>query len=215
MRPQPEPIQPPPTHAQPAAKRPRWLPWALAAGGVVVLALCATSAIGLVGAGDVEAPRKISSVASPSPTPSPSEDTPSPEPTGPDSADLGATFTVTANDGTEAEYTAVKTIIKSVDELDTRASRGTYLLVYVKVSVESGSDFVCSCSFQFVTSSGKAYEAHAIGFNGLEMLESADLAGGQNTDGWVAFDVPKREVRTGRIAFKPDTFDGEVAYWRL
>lgn len=138
-----------------------------------------------------------------------------PPPPADNTAAVGGTFTVTDSEGLEAEYTLTKTITKTRDEFGDRPKRGIFLLVHVRVVVKSESEFACSCSFQFVTTAGKVYEAHYATFSGYEEFASADLAGGQNSDGWIPFDVPKAALKGGRIGFKPNSFDGEIAYWRL
>lgn len=129
---------------------------------------------------------------------------------------VGGSFTVSGEG--ESEYTLTRTVTKTRDSLGERSARGVFLLAHVKVVVSSGSEYVCTCSFQFVTAAGKAYsdgEPRYPEFKGFEELPSDDVAGGQNVDGWVVFDVPKAAVTGGRVGFKPNAFGGEVAYWSV
>jgi len=128
---------------------------------------------------------------------------------------VGGVFSLSNEEGLNATYRLTRTATRTIDEFGDRPDRGLYFLVHIQVHVTGGSEFACSCSFQFVTSTGKVYEPTYRTFKGVEEFESADLAAGQNRDGWIAFDIPKATVKGGRVGFKPNAFGGEIAYWML
>jgi hypothetical protein len=213
--PQP-PVEPP----APTKKHNR-AAWILAAivGAVILLCLAGiVTAVGLIGGDkpEVTATGVVKPAASAIASAAPAE--PVEEPTDADQGSgttvrVGETLTVSGD--ADVDYTLVKTEQKLVDKWGDKASRGVFLLIYMKVTVKSGSDYICSCNLSFVTAGGKVYDSTWESFKGHEELDAVDLAAGQHTDGWVVFDVPKAAVAGAKIQLQPNTFQELYGYWQL
>jgi hypothetical protein len=115
----------------------------------------------------------------------------------------------------EAVWTVTKVEQRKIAQYDQKPERGVFLLAHVKVSVTEGSLFACGCSFQFVDAKGKVYEVTFNSFKGRDEITGNELAAGQNTDGWVAFDVPKAALTGGKIKLELNAFTGTFGYWTL
>jgi hypothetical protein len=141
----------------------------------------------------------------------------------PDAADkqiltkkVGETLTV-SNDATAVEYTLNKVEEKTSDQFGTKPEKGVYLLAYLTVKVTKGSAFVCSAELSFVSSDGKVSNESFGTFKNRPGFESAEVAAGQKTDGWVVFEVPKAEAKKGKIQLQVTNLlsDNEYGYWTL
>lgn len=122
---------------------------------------------------------------------------------------------LTQSGDTEATWTVAKPEQKKLAQYDQKPAKGTFLLVYVKVDVKTGTQYVCGCSFQFVDAKGKVYEADYNSFKGREDLGGHEVAAGQHADGWVAFDVPKAALKGGKIKLALNEYTGAYGYWTL
>lgn len=129
---------------------------------------------------------------------------------------VGETLTV-SNDSTAVNYTLAKVEQKASDSLGLKPNRGVYLLVQLNVQVTKGDAFVCSCELSFVAKDGTVSEETFASFDGRPTFQSADVAAGQKTSGWIIFDVPKAAVKGGKIQLKVTNLlaDNEYAYWAL
>lgn len=134
-------------------------------------------------------------------------------PTGP----VGTTVTATATNGLEIDYTVSKVEQKTVDKWGQKPDKGVYLLAFLKVEVNSGEDFICSCSISFIGPNGKVFEETFAEFKGHDEFKSVDVAAGQRADGWIVWDVPRSALKGGKIQLSLDNWasDNAYGYWTL
>lgn len=132
---------------------------------------------------------------------------------------VGETLAVTTSRA-NIEYTVIATAQAKVDDWDRTPTNGVFLLVHVAVRAKKGEVFACGCDFTFVGAGGRVYEQDYQAIFGKPHFESPDLAAGQNTDGWIVFDVPENLLAGGRVEVRPGVHfgykDGHLrGYWRL
>lgn len=140
---------------------------------------------------------------------------PAPKPTG--AAKIGKTLTVKAN-GITADWTVTKAETRSTDEFGMEPqSGGKWVLIHAKVAVREGEAFVNPGDLSIISKSGKVYEMAIGSFKGKQLLGSANVAPGQNTDGWVFYDVAKADLEGARIQLKQQSLldDTAFGYWTL
>lgn len=130
---------------------------------------------------------------------------------------VGDTVTLTTSDGGKAYYTVTKVEQKTSDRYGDRPKKGVYLLAHLKVEVVSGEFFACDCDMSFVGPDKKVYEPTYATFSGHDEFEATDLNGGQNTDGWIVWDLPKSALKGGQIQYRADNWYDEdaISYWKL
>jgi hypothetical protein len=188
-------------------KRPKW-PYVVTA---VVVLLCAIGigVVACVGNAVDQATPKIGVATTPS---DPNEPANESDPAR--SVKVGTTLE-TSGPGSVAAYTVTKTETKTSSEFSIPKSGHVFLLAHVKVAVAEGSEYVCSCSFAYVSKAGKVYDATWESFKGRDDLSATQVAAGQNTDGWVAFEVPKAGVADGKIQFTLNAFTDASGFWSL
>jgi len=221
------PVPPPPPQqpfhlgqmAQPPRKRRLW-PWLLAGGAAfTVLLVCGIAGIAVLANLDTSEPG-VNAAAPGTDTAgdsdAPDDSTQEEQPATPTEVAVGETLTITGT-GFEGHYTIIKVEQVDRDEFGLRPEHGTYLLAHMKVEIVEGSTFVCSCETAFVQAGGRVHEETFASIKGKPMFESAELAAGQNTDGWIVFDVPKDTVDGGKIQLTLQNFwtDNEYGYWTL
>ena len=121
-----------------------------------------------------------------------------------------------SNSSQAITYTVTKTAIEPGDDFN-KPTNGVWLAAYLTVSVSKGSSFVCACELSFVEPAGTVHESTYAGLDGYKAFESADVAAGQKTAGWVFFDTSKSSLKGGKIQLKVANLltDNEYAYWTL
>lgn len=133
-------------------------------------------------------------------------------------AKVGSTLTVKAN-GVTADWTLTKVQTEDADQFGMEPSNGgSWVLVHVKVAVTKGPEvFVCPCDLSIISTSGKVYEQGFASFKGHPDLTGATVAPGQNTDGWVIFDVASKDLKGARLQLKQASLltDTAFGYWTL
>ncbi|WP_033338943.1 DUF4352 domain-containing protein [Catenuloplanes japonicus] len=144
--------------------------------------------------------------AAPAPTPSAS----------PKSVEVGQPLSV-SSDTLGATWTLSKPEIKTADDFDSKPEQGRYLLVHLKTEVTKGEAYVCSCDLSVVDAGGKVYEVGYGSFDGKPDYTTASLKAGQNTDGWVVFDVSKEAAESGKIQLRVTSLfeNSAYGYWQL
>lgn len=132
-------------------------------------------------------------------------------------AKIGKTLTVKAN-GITADWTVTKTEQRATDEFGLEPqSGGKWVLIHAKVAVKEGEAFVNPGDLSIVSKSGKVYEMAIASFKGKQLLGAANVGPGQNTDGWVFYDVAAADLKGARIQLKQQSLldDTAVGYWTL
>ncbi len=204
-------------HVNQPQNRRRGLPgwaWVLIIGGIVAL-LCGGGALALAGGDDDPAPTKSPAAVATIPQMPPVETTDLPAvDDGPLVVKIGQTITAESYDS-KSSWTVTKVEQKTVAQYDQKPERGVFVLAHVKVTVTEGTEYVCGCSLQFVAANGKVYDNDYNSFKGREDMPASEVGKGQNTDGWVAFDVPKSAIKGGRIQWKSSMLDDKPAFWAL
>jgi Domain of unknown function (DUF4352) len=132
---------------------------------------------------------------------------------------VGETLAVTTSK-VNIEYTVIETAQAKADDFDRTPTNGVFLLVHTAVRAKKGEVFACGCDFSFVDAGGKVYKQDSRTIPGKPPFESPDLVAGQNTDGWIVFDVPESVLAGGRVEVRPGVHfgykDGHLrGYWRL
>lgn len=131
---------------------------------------------------------------------------------------VGKTLAV-KTEGVTANWTVTKVEAKPTDQYDTEpANGGRWVLVHVKAAVKDGRDaYVCGCDLSFIAKSGKVYEQAFANFKARPELNGANVAPGQNADGWVVFDVAPDDLKGARIQLKQTAIldDAAFGYWTL
>lgn len=176
------------------------------------IALLAALMLAGCGSGTTVTPQVGADSAAPEAEIGVQEESPTPAPV---AAQLGQKLTV-SSDTLGATYTLSKAETKTVDESGTKPENGVFLLVFLRVDVTKGSMFACSCELSFVEADGRVREESYSSFAKRPKLLGTDLKAGQNTDGWVVFDVKNGSVKGGRVQLKvASLFDAEYGYWQL
>lgn len=129
---------------------------------------------------------------------------------------VGQPINVTA-DSLTAKYTLSKSEIRTEDKYGDSPEGGVYLLAFLRVDVTKGETFACACELSLVQKDGRVREQSYGSFSNRPEFESADLKAGQNTDGWVMWTVPKKEIKTAQVQLKVSSLfeDSAYGYWRL
>jgi hypothetical protein len=128
-------------------------------------------------------------------------------------AKVGETLTVTG-DATE-KWTLAKTELAARDEYGSKAEKGTYLLLSMKVTVSEGSTYICGCSLQLVGPDNTVYDPTYATIKNRPDLPATSVGNGQKVAGWVIFDVPNTALKDGRIQLRPNAFQDVYGYWAL
>ncbi|PRY24045.1 hypothetical protein [Pseudosporangium ferrugineum] len=135
---------------------------------------------------------------------------------GPVAVKMGQKLTVDTG-SLSATYTLSKAQVETRSEFGSEAENGAYLLAFLRVDVTKGETFACSCELSLVQKNGKVREPSFAGFDGKPEFESADLKAGQNTDGWVSWDLPPDEISGSKVQLKISSLfsDSEYGYWTV
>lgn len=141
---------------------------------------------------------------------------PTPTVAAPVAAKLGEKLTV-SSETLGATYLLSKQETKAADEFDQKPENGMFLLVFLRVDVIKGEMFACSCELSFVEADGRVREEVFASFKSRPKLVGTDLKAGQNTDGWVVFDVKKDAVKGGRVQLKVASLlsESQFGYWQV
>lgn len=120
-------------------------------------------------------------------------------------------------DALAATYTLSKVEQRSTGEFGTKAENGTYVLAFLRVDVSKGEMFACSCELSLVQADGKVRESTYASFQGKPEFTSTELKAGQNSDGWVVWDMPKAQVKGAKVQLKVASLfsESEYGYWTL
>lgn len=144
-------------------------------------------------------------------------------PTGTPTVNVGTSLDVTT-DTYSGTYTVSKVEIRNgkngrpaLDDLGMPSSKGTWVLAYITVEITTADTMVCSCDWTLVTASHTVYDSSYGSFTGHDDFQSLDLNAGQNTSGWLTFDVPPTAVKGATLQLKVSAFFNAPAYgyWRL
>lgn len=125
---------------------------------------------------------------------------------------------LTVNDSVlGATYTLSKAQVETRNDFGSTAEHGAYLVAFLRVDVTKGETFACACELSLVQDDGKVREQAYASFDGKPEFESADLKAGQNTDGWVAWDLPADEINGSKVQLKISSLfsDSEYGYWTV
>ena len=136
--------------------------------------------------------------------------------TKPIAVQIGKPLTVNSA-GLGAKYTLSKPEIRTSGEFGSKPSNGAYLVAFLRVDVTKGETFACSCELSLVQKDGKVREQAFASFDDRPMFESAELKSGQHADGWVAWDLPKKEINGSKVQLKVAALfaESEYGYWTV
>lgn len=147
----------------------------------------------------------------------------SPSPTTVPTVKVGTSLDVTTPtySGT---YTVSKVEIRSgknghpaVDDAGMPSDKGAWVLAQIRVEITTADTMVCSCDWTLITATKTAYTASYGSFNGHDEFQSLDLNTGQNSSGWLVFDIPPAAVKGATLQLKVSAFFDAPAYgyWQL
>lgn len=120
-------------------------------------------------------------------------------------------------DALEVTWTVTKVEKRDADQYDSTPQNGQFLLVHLKTEVTKGETYSCGCDLSVVDADGKVFQTGFGSFTGRPDYQVANLTAGQNTDGWVVFDVSKDAAESGKLQLKVQQLfaDSAYGYWTL
>ncbi len=133
-------------------------------------------------------------------------------------AKVGGNITITA-DGLKTTWTLLKAETRDIDQFSQKpATGGKWVLIQVKAQVLEGRDsYVCSCDLSLVTKAGRVYELGFGSFKDRPDFQTASVAPGQHTEGWINYSVPAADLPGLRVQLKQTAVldDTAFGYWSL
>lgn len=135
-------------------------------------------------------------------------------------AKLGDTLTVSA-DGQRTRWTASKAETRTKGEFGLKPATGNvWVLVHVKAEHQEGRELtVWEGDLTLLTKTNRVYQpTFTSDFEGRPRFDAAaTLAVGQNTDGWITYEVPRKELATLRLQLKQMAFFDDTVFgtWTL